>query len=288
MPGSEMGIFGGGRASVPGTDILADVTAEDVPSQPGPAIGWDFPAQLDRQIRDAEPRVDGVSAGSRNDGVRRARFDAARASPAAIGRGSVRLQLERGENFSQEDPRPQLLIDNTGIPSDPAESRQPGVAALQKWCCIDADLPLELHLPAQFFDQLRHPRPHDVVVVVAPGIAGDPGSRGLAIVGMFGRVGCGPVVNLTQTDDRPGRGQQSSRILPDICPIVGEVAHSTRKTSGRPFSIASDVSRGIRRGEAAQLEAATGSRLPNLFLVVHFLLVQSVSGNLQDQCQTPV
>src|SRR6185295_11077076 len=40
------------RGSIPGTDVLADVTAEDLPAHGGPQVLGDLAAQLDREVGD--------------------------------------------------------------------------------------------------------------------------------------------------------------------------------------------------------------------------------------------
>ena len=112
-------------AAVPGADVLADVAAEDVRADAGAMLLRNRAAQLDREVGDAERRVEPLPG---HDGRGRAGVDAARAGAAAVGRRRVRRDVERHQQFAQEEPRAQLLVDQAGIPADPAQAGKARVA----------------------------------------------------------------------------------------------------------------------------------------------------------------
>jgi hypothetical protein len=81
----------------------------------------DFRSQLDRQIRHAAIRVEDTRLDER---VRRTRVEAARAASALLEALRIRLERQRADDLAEEQPGPELRIDETGVLADPA---QPGV-----------------------------------------------------------------------------------------------------------------------------------------------------------------
>ena len=102
--------------------------------------------------------------------------------PQRPGGGASGFDLQRNQQLTQKEPRAHALVDQAGVLSDPAESRASGVSALHQGSCIDADLPLK-GLRAggrEFPGQTLEGRADHAVVVLAPGIAGDPSPAALA------------------------------------------------------------------------------------------------------------
>src|SRR5262245_3015741 len=83
------------RLGVPGADILADVAAEDVVSDPIAQLLGNRSALLDGQVSNAAPRIE---LPRRNDGLCRAGVDAASAATAPVRRWRTAICLQRGEN----------------------------------------------------------------------------------------------------------------------------------------------------------------------------------------------
>src|SRR5215469_8301938 len=132
----ELRGFRNRRAMVPRTNVLADIATEDVRSHRRPLGFRDRPAKFDGEIRNAEARVDRISAlgGRRNDRTGWAGIYTTRAGTAAIRRrGIFRIgfDFERDQQFSQEEPRAALLIDEAGILADPAEAGLARIRPLQ-------------------------------------------------------------------------------------------------------------------------------------------------------------
>src|ERR1035438_911550 len=127
----ERGIAGDGGSGVPWAHVLADVAAEDVAAVAGAPVFGNPAAQLNRQIRDAQARIDRVTAAKWHDGLGGTGIDAAAASAAAIGRRSVGLDIERNQQFAQKEPRPARLVDEAGILADPAQAGEARISALQ-------------------------------------------------------------------------------------------------------------------------------------------------------------
>src|SRR5262245_30693660 len=107
---------GSGRSApcfvVPRANILADIAAKDVVAHRRTKLFRNGAALFDRQVGNAEARVELARS---NDRLRRAGIDAASAAAAAIGSVRVRRKLQRSKNHSQKEPRSYLLIDNAGV-----------------------------------------------------------------------------------------------------------------------------------------------------------------------------
>src|SRR5205823_6889271 len=129
-----------GGAAVPGADVLANVAAEDVTAHGAADRLRDGIAELDREVGNAEARVHGVAGASAHDGFGGTGLYAAAARAAAIGRRRIGSDFDRDEQFAQEEPRAGLLVDQAGVPADPAQAGQPCIRALQKGRRIHTDL----------------------------------------------------------------------------------------------------------------------------------------------------
>ncbi len=211
--GLQVGLVAGRGVPVPGTDLLADVAAEDPVAHLRPELLGDRPLQLDGQVGDAAA---GVQLPGAADGVGGAGLDAAGAAPAAIGlEGFVRRQLQGGEQLAQQQPGAQLRVDEDRVLAEPADPGPPGVLPLQDRAVVDVRLHvgLRVQLPDRG-RQLVQLLLEGGVVVSAPGVAGDDGGEGVAgggpggVVGIPGPPGPGgvaPVVRRRRGPPRPRR-----------------------------------------------------------------------------------
>src|SRR6185437_5349203 len=77
----QLSIAADGRAPVPGTDVLADVAAKNLPPNLRPQVLRDWPALLNGQVRNAACRIHLPGAGQRPRGTG---VDAARTRSAAV------------------------------------------------------------------------------------------------------------------------------------------------------------------------------------------------------------
>src|SRR5262249_36489125 len=121
----------GGSVAIPGTDILANVAAEKLPTASGAKFFVDAFTQLDGEIRDAASRVEHVGL---DEGTGRAGIQTQRAIATEIGRrhgkgiGAFawegRRQVERSEHDAEEKPGAQILVDEACVLGQPTE---PGV-----------------------------------------------------------------------------------------------------------------------------------------------------------------
>ncbi len=85
----EVRIVSDGRTPVwrvPRTDVLANVTAENVRSQAAPLRFRNLAAKLDGEIGDAQARVDRVTAAGGNDSLGRTGIDTAAAGSTPVRR----------------------------------------------------------------------------------------------------------------------------------------------------------------------------------------------------------
>ena len=108
------------RVFVPGAHQLAVVTAIDAVSDQRPQLHGNGTRMLDRQVRDAAPRIELVRRGDR---ARRADLDAARARAAPVGDRFIRRQGEVGEDLAQEEHRAGILRQQQGVLATPADAR---------------------------------------------------------------------------------------------------------------------------------------------------------------------
>src|SRR5207244_10131851 len=119
---------------------LTDVTAKHMICDFRPMLCWKGASQFDREVGDAQSRIESVHVASGHNRRSGACVDTARARAAAIGRRRIRLDLDRDQLVAQKKPRPHGLVDETSILADPAQPGAARVTPLQQWRSIDADL----------------------------------------------------------------------------------------------------------------------------------------------------
>src|SRR5262245_39621655 len=108
------------RLAIPGTDILADVAAEQMMSDPG-AVGFgNFAAQLDRRVRNAFAAVENVR---NRDGAGWTGINTTRACAAAVGNRHRVIEFAVGQNTAEKEPRTRLFVNDARILAKPADSR---------------------------------------------------------------------------------------------------------------------------------------------------------------------
>src|SRR5215472_3046542 len=104
---------------VPGTRGQAIVTAVDALADQRTQFDRNWTFELDRQIRDTPAGIELEWACDRSRGTQ---LDAPRTRAATIDLGSVRLQLQRGENLGEEYPVPELATDEVRMLANKTES----------------------------------------------------------------------------------------------------------------------------------------------------------------------
>jgi hypothetical protein len=109
------------------------------------------------------------------DGARGTGDDTALASPATRLLGPVGWQLERGQNFSEEEPGPEFWIDQHCALAVPAHARFRGVIALEDWTRVDVTFLGAATLGEKHAEFLEFPQ-HQVVIIVAPRVTRDSAS----------------------------------------------------------------------------------------------------------------
>ncbi len=183
----KFGLIGRGSFAVPGADVLADVAAKDLVSHALAQFFGNGAALFDGEIRDA---FVGVELVGRDNRVGRAGFDAASAGPAAVGRGKIWREFERGDDHAEKKPRANLLIDDAGVLADPAHAGVLGIDALDDRAGVDVgagfndsihrvsdadSLSLVFHFAQPAQDRI-------VIILAAPGVAGNPSMAGIVDV----------------------------------------------------------------------------------------------------------
>ena len=139
--------FGGGgdwSFAVPGANVLTDVAAEDVASDAWAQVFWNLATLFDGQVGDAEA---GVEFTGRDNGVGGTGGYAAGAGSATIGGGQAGVEvifrqivlpeIERSQDYAEEEPRSELLVDDAGVLADPSYARVFGVDTLDKRAGVD-------------------------------------------------------------------------------------------------------------------------------------------------------
>ena len=102
LAGMERRFFRGGfEFQVPGADILACVASVDPAFESPRHIPRNRPTVFDRKVGKAEVRINNVRF---DDRTGRARLDAERARAAPVLGRDVGIEVERREDFSEEDP----------------------------------------------------------------------------------------------------------------------------------------------------------------------------------------
>ena len=113
---------------VPRANKLAIVAAIDAVAHQRSKVQRDRPGMLNRQIRDASPRV---QQARRKDGLRRANFDAGAATAAVLGYRFTVRQFKIDINLTQEKHRSRLAVQHQGVFAAPALAAARGQLSLQ-------------------------------------------------------------------------------------------------------------------------------------------------------------
>src|SRR5205814_631855 len=111
-----------------------DVAAVDVIAERGAILLGDGRAKLDRQVRDAARRVEDAGIHERTG---RAGIEAATTGAALLERLRIGLEIERGDDLGEKQPRPVLGVDQARVLANPAEARILRVDALLHRAGID-------------------------------------------------------------------------------------------------------------------------------------------------------
>src|SRR5690348_16724383 len=94
-----------GCFTIPRADVLADVAAEHMMTYGGLLFQGDIASLLDREVRNAQPRVQRpgpIRLGDQRSS--RASIDAPAAGPTAVWRRHVGCKFQAEQHFSQKQP----------------------------------------------------------------------------------------------------------------------------------------------------------------------------------------
>ena len=239
-------VAGGRGAPIPRAHVLANVTAKNMRTQVGLEMRVDRPTQFDGQVGDAAARIQhsGPDESARGTGIQ-----AARATAAAVRRRGAGFDGERNQEFAQKEPRAPGLVNQTGVLADPPEPRARGQRPFEHGSRVHADLIVEGRACgyAQLFGKLRQSAAHELVIILAPGVPGDPAEAGRARVRRERSRG---VVKFADHDDRARRRQQKTRIRAQAGAMVREVAHLPGHAGVHPLRVTRVVVNGPGRSHA--------------------------------------
>ena len=160
LPG-ELVPRAGGQAIVAAIDAVADRLAEFV---------RDRPLVLDGEVGDAAPRIEPVGC---REGVGRAGVEAGAAGAAMVLLRRVRLDLGRGEDRAEKQPRAELAADEIGVLALPADAGGFGERLFHDRRGVDEDLHVAAGPGDDAAGDLLQPALDDVVIVAVLRIDGD-------------------------------------------------------------------------------------------------------------------
>src|SRR5262249_48413239 len=128
-------------------------------------------AKLDRQVRDAQPRIQYVW---RDNGTRGARLDAPAARTAMILRRLIRFQGEIGQDRPQEEPGAAASADHVGVLADPADPGFLRPILFHHRSGVDRGANRTAGREGEHpFGKPGQHRSHDAMVVLRPGVFAD-------------------------------------------------------------------------------------------------------------------
>ena len=249
MPGLKVRLLAAFGETVPGTDQLAVITAEDAVTHQRAQLQRNAAAVLDGEVGDAAAGIEDAGFGK---GLGWTDVDAGRAAPAVgFGFRGIDRQRQVDEQFAQQKPGAGLAIKQQGVFADPA---QPGVAcqrAFQYWSAVGKGAKAYLHvfdLSIQPLSQLFQAFADQLVVIAAQSVAGHIGFFRVAQNAGNGRLG-GQVIH-SQHDDALGAGHQQRWVQPFVDVFV-EVIHAALVALVEPGLQPLGLLTGIRQGDGA-------------------------------------
>src|SRR5258706_1187622 len=234
--------------AVPGTDVLADVAAEDVAAEPLAPVFRDSALDLDGQVADAARGVEDVRRGECLGG---ARLEAGRAAAAHVGPWPVGGQLQVGHDLAQEEPRAVLGMEEARVlaPRPEAGGRRPGPLDDRPGVGVGPARNRPRLFPQAVHEAVEHRLQH-VVVVITPGVARDPA----AVARRLDGVGVRRVVLHSDRDQRAGPGEGRAQVAAPRH-LRREIRHLAGVPPRHPRGEGRELGRGVGAGHPDEVEA---------------------------------
>ena len=130
----EVGHFGGMGVAVPRANDLAVVAAEDSVADGLSKLQRNAATVLDREIRDAAPRIELIR---RHDRTRRAYVDAGLTAAAVAASGGTGCRQRQVRiDFAQQEVRAGLAVEQQGVLADPAQSGVARQGFFERWRAV--------------------------------------------------------------------------------------------------------------------------------------------------------
>ena len=222
---------------VPGADELAVVAAVDAVADQRAQFQRNWPGVLDRQVRNAAPRVKPVR---RDDGLRGAHVDAGAATAAVRRDGIAGGEGQVDVNLTQKKHGTGFTVEQQRVLAAPALPAARGQFGFEHRGRIGEDAVAELlDLRGYFFTQRLQPAAHDLVVVTPPRIDRHDALKGAlqttelnGLPRVADRCGRRQVVH-ARRDDADGAGNQLGRARAFEA-VRGHVVHVTVESCGQP------------------------------------------------------
>ncbi len=208
--GLEGGLVGGDGIHIVWTGVQTIVAAEDPIADPVLQVvryRAGIP-KLDGEIRDASSRIDHIGF---CDGLRRAGPNTQGAAAAKIGSRVVRLQIQRRQNFAEQQPGTELRRDEVGMFADPSKTTSFSPGFLHHRTGIDVRAGCRFGSdPLDVSFQLLELGFQYVVIIQSPGVSGDT-----AATWPFVRPMAAVVIH-SDGDDGPAPGENAGGIGPAV------------------------------------------------------------------------
>ena len=171
------------------TDIQAIVASEDLVSHTRLQVLRDdrgLAAQFDREVGNAACGVDDVRLG---DGPRRTGLNTERAAPAQIGCRLIGFEIQRRQDFPEQQPGAMLGRDEIRMFADPTETRPFGPCLFHDRARVGVRTGFGLGV--DFMNELFQyfePGVKQLMVILSPRIPSDAPIARLFVGAMFGQV----------------------------------------------------------------------------------------------------
>ena len=218
----------------------------------------DGAAQLDGQVRNALPGIHEVGF---DECLRRTGVQATTATPAQIRRWQFarperRFQIERGEYDTEKKEGAEHLVEQQRVLSEPSQTGVFRQHSFMDWSRIYVSARFEWDCEAfvQRLNEGVQSLQQYIVIVVAPGIAGNPTARFVVLEGQRRIGGEGPLrVVVEQADDSALNSRH--RGLGIASPRIREVLHFAGVATGEPLGRPIQFRKFFRPHYAAQVES---------------------------------
>jgi tRNA threonylcarbamoyladenosine biosynthesis protein TsaE len=264
LPRCEVAFATQGCEAVPRAGQLAVVAAVDAIAELLSQGLGNLVLEFDREVGDTQPCIEPVGCSDRRS---RTRIDAGRAAAAMVGDRRVGSQRQVGEQFTKEEIRSRLAIQQQGVLAAPAQSAVSRQADLHHRRRVGEGPIVEItHLLADAIGEFLQPGPQQLVVIAAQRVARNEGAA--AVGQRLPRIrGVGPVIHARGDNAAGARHEQAGSPLVSFGTRVGgHIIHFAMAARRQPCGEAGLGIGNIDTGKADGIEAEFAAPAPDVFL----------------------